>query len=225
MPRRIVSHSLRVLIFCERIGQAERLVSMIRLRWGSSCGIYHSKMTKEARQRNLRDFREQRTKLLVACRCLDEGIDVPDANVGIVLSGSSMERQRVQRFGRVLRTSPGKDAARLYYLYVRESADGCVYLPGRDDSRTFPLRYEQEDGSFSDDLYGYAAICLLRKAADGGYSEAQLRELRRCLAEGLPRGDYLLEPPLLEKRERMTDSPHERNYWKAMRMMYANFHR
>ncbi len=217
-----VTPSDRILIFCERIEQAERLTAMIRHRWGSGCGIYHSKLSPEARRRNLRDFREHRTRVLVSCRCLDEGIDVPDANVGIVLSGTAVERQRIQRLGRILRAAPGKDSARLYYLYVRDSAEGCAYLPGTDDSLTFPLRYEPLDGSFAEELYTYSANRLLKRAGQG-CTEAQLRELRRCLTEGLPRGDYLLDPQLLEQRERSAASVHERNYWKTMRRMNADY--
>ena len=46
---------------------------------------------------------------------------------------------------------------------------------------------------------------------------AQLRELRACLMEGLPRGDYLLPPQALEKRRKAAENRHGRNYWEVMR--------
>lgn len=48
-------------------------------------------------------------------KVLNEGVDVPDANVGIVLSGSSSVREHVQRLGRILRRKEGKEAC-LYEL-------------------------------------------------------------------------------------------------------------
>ena len=207
----------RVLVFCERTEQAERFAWMLRRRWGAVCGVYHSGMTKEARARVLREFREHQTRVLVSCRCLDEGIDVPDANVGIVLSSSAAERQRVQRLGRIIRCAPGKDTARLYYLYVRDAAEDSAYLAGISDTRVFQLRYALPDDAFSSELYEYAALSLLRRARERGCTEPQLRELRVCLTEGLPRGDYLLPPKTLDQRRQATRSGHERNYWTAMR--------
>ena len=214
----------RTIVFSERIEQAEQLAAMIRRRWGNCCGIYHSHLSAEARQRNLRDFRERRSRILVSCRCLDEGIDVPDANVGIVLSGSSVERQRVQRLGRIVRAAPGKRAARLYYLYVRDSAEDSAYLPGQPgDAASFPLRFALSDGSFSDSLYEYAAGELLRAAKARGDGEARLAELRRCLAEGLTRGDYLLPGPALAEAERKCPDRHGKNYWRTMQRLHRAF--
>jgi superfamily II DNA or RNA helicase len=41
---------------------------------------------------------------------LDEGVDVPEANVGIILSGSGSKREFVQRLGRILRKKGDKKA-------------------------------------------------------------------------------------------------------------------
>ncbi|MBR1497979.1 MAG: DEAD/DEAH box helicase [Oscillospiraceae bacterium] len=213
----------RVLVFCERIEQARQMAEAARRRWGNAAGIYHSKLTREARARNLRDFRDRRTRILVSCRCLDEGLDVPDANVGIVLSGSAVERQRVQRLGRLIRASAEKDAAVLYYIYIRESTDDAAYLPGLRVSDTFALRYDSYDGSFSAELYEYAAAQLLERARSRGCTQAQLREMRRCLMEGLLRGDCLLPSEALERRVRACRGRHEENYWRVMRKLGGMF--
>ncbi len=47
---------------------------------------------------------------VLTSRVLNEGVDVPDANVGIVLSGSGSVREHVQRLGRILRKRPNKRA-------------------------------------------------------------------------------------------------------------------
>lgn len=58
-------------------------------------------------------------RVLVAMRCLDEGVDIPDARLGYLLASSSNPRQFIQRRGRLLRRAPGKDRAEILdYLAV-----------------------------------------------------------------------------------------------------------
>ena len=206
----------RVLLFCERIGQVLQIAEMIRRRWGRICSVYHSELTWEARGRNLKDFREGQTRILVCCRCLDEGIDVPDANIGIVISSAAAQRQRIQRLGRLIRVNPGKDAACLYYIYVRESNDDPAYLPGLLQCESFSLRYYSADNSLTNDLYEYTASTLLDRAKKMQLGGGMLGELRRCLIEGLVRADCLLSTDAIEKRKRQARDTHERNYWRVM---------
>lgn len=207
----------RILVFCERIEQAENTAGIIRRRLGTgSCGIYHSGISKEARSRNMALFREGSVRILVSCRCLDEGIDVPDANIGIVLSGSAVRRQRVQRLGRVIRRAQGKDTACLYYLYIRESADDRAFLTEISSGRCFDLQYDPGDQEFSNDLYEYAANDLLQSAGKAGYTEDQLKELRRCLLLGLTRSDYLLTGTVQRKAAENANTRKEKNYWNTM---------
>jgi len=49
---------------------------------------------------------------------LDEGIDVPEANVGIIVSGTASSREFIQRLGRLLRPGKGKKAV-LYELVTK----------------------------------------------------------------------------------------------------------
>jgi superfamily II DNA or RNA helicase len=61
-------------------------------------------------------------RVLVAMRCLDEGVDIPDARTGYLLASSSNPRQFIQRRGRLLRRAPGKDRAEIIdYLAVPPS--------------------------------------------------------------------------------------------------------
>jgi hypothetical protein len=61
--------------------------------------------------------------VLVAPRTLDEGIDVPDAEVAVIAAGSTVSRRVVQRIGRVLRRAEGKDQARIGLVYVKGAQD------------------------------------------------------------------------------------------------------
>ncbi len=74
------------------------------------------------RQAILEGFRAQRYSKLAAGRVLNEGVDVPDANVAIVVSGSSATREYIQRLGRVLRPKPRP--AVLYEIISRRTIEG-----------------------------------------------------------------------------------------------------
>ena len=69
----------------------------------------------------LENFRQHRYSKLVTGRVLNEGVDVPDANVAIVVSGSSTTREYIQRLGRVLRPKPGH--AHLYEIISRGTSE------------------------------------------------------------------------------------------------------
>jgi superfamily II DNA or RNA helicase len=63
------------------------------------------------RKRILRRFREGEYSRVVTANVLDEGVDVPDASVGVVLSGSGSEREFTQRLGRILRPKGGDEGS------------------------------------------------------------------------------------------------------------------
>ena len=214
----------RILIFCERIEQAVSVSRLLRRHFGEGkCGLYHSKMNYSARKRNLESFRNGSCRILVSCKALDEGIDVPDANIGIVLSCSGTVRQRVQRLGRVIRRSGSKTAACLYYLYVSGTSDTSFYLPGIESSCVFELWHDISSCELINPMYAYAAEELLAVAKCRNSSESSMRELRTCFNEGMARADYLLpESEQIENALQMK-STHERNYWIAMRKIGQYF--
>ena len=61
------------------------------------------KSSKQERQDALSGFREGRYNVIVTSKVLDEGVDVPDAELGIILSGTGSSREYIQRLGRLLR--------------------------------------------------------------------------------------------------------------------------
>jgi superfamily II DNA or RNA helicase len=77
---------------------------------------------RKERERALSLFREGKLRALVSAQVLNEGLDVPDAEVGIVVAGSRGAREHVQRVGRVLRPRPGKRAT-VYELVVRATGE------------------------------------------------------------------------------------------------------
>ena len=63
-------------------------------------------------------FRDGIIDILVTCKALDEGLNVPDTSVGIIVASTKSVRQRIQRMGRILRTSEGKDLGTIVTLYT-----------------------------------------------------------------------------------------------------------
>jgi superfamily II DNA or RNA helicase len=63
-------------------------------------------------------FRKGIFNVLVTCRALDEGLNIPETEVAIISSATASDRQRIQRLGRVLRPSAGKKSAVVYTLYA-----------------------------------------------------------------------------------------------------------
>ena len=64
------------------------------------------KSSKQEREDTLNGFREDRYRVLVTSKVLDEGVDVPDAELGIIVSGTGSKREFIQRLGRLLRIKP-----------------------------------------------------------------------------------------------------------------------
>ena len=73
----------------------------------------------------LESFAQGKLTVLVTSKVLNEGVDVPDAAVAIVVSGNATVREHVQRLGRVLRHRPGKRAV-LYELISKETSEFFV---------------------------------------------------------------------------------------------------
>ncbi len=74
------------------------------------------------RARALDEFRKGSANALVSAQVLDEGLDVPEAEIAIVVGGTGNMRRHVQRIGRVLRPAPGK-RAKVYELAVEGSIE------------------------------------------------------------------------------------------------------
>jgi superfamily II DNA or RNA helicase len=79
--------------------------------------------TKAAERKAILDgFRDGTYRAIVTSKVLNEGVDVPEAKVAVVLGGSASAREYVQRLGRVLRKH-GNAQAVLYEIIARKTVD------------------------------------------------------------------------------------------------------
>ena len=83
--------------------------------------ITHQTLVKE-RRRLIGAFAEGSLPILATSRVLNEGVDIPSAEVAIVLSGTGTVREHVQRLGRILRPSQGKQAV-MYELVSNATSE------------------------------------------------------------------------------------------------------
>ncbi|UGV25989.1 DEAD/DEAH box helicase [Rhodopseudomonas boonkerdii] len=118
--RLVLAHKgYRTIIFHEDIEACnviQEVLSEAKLR----SGVYHSKMKLRQRAEVLSAYRQGELDVLITCRALDEGFNVPETEIGIIAASTATRRQRIQRLGRVLRPVKGKSAATVYSLVATE---------------------------------------------------------------------------------------------------------
>jgi superfamily II DNA or RNA helicase len=105
----------KVLVFSEYTALVDRISHALAL------PAITYRTAPDERKGILQAFRNGGYSKLVAGRVLNEGVDVPDANVAIVVSGNSTPREYIQRLGRVIR--PKQTEALLYELVTRYTSE------------------------------------------------------------------------------------------------------
>ncbi len=127
-----VSKDSRILMFHERKDSADQIQEFLQEE-GYSSGIYHTDVSVSERRQTLEAYKDGDINTLVTCKALDEGLDVPDTDVGIIVAATSSVRQRIQRIGRILRKSPGKDYAQIYTVYIKDKEEDIFDRPQMKD--------------------------------------------------------------------------------------------
>lgn len=129
LARRIVGEQFatgdRWLVYCSDVEHLKAVRAKLE-GMGLDLLEYHSQDSGD-HDATLQYF-QNRGGVLLAIKCLDEGIDIPLVNRALILASSTNPREYVQRRGRVLRRSPGKYSADLYDILV-VGADGYSITP------------------------------------------------------------------------------------------------
>lgn len=103
--------------------QIDEIVSLLGDQLEMRVNKYTSETSRDERKIYQEMLRDGRLQALIAMRCLDEGIDIPEARRGFMLASTQNPRQFIQRRGRILRRDDkgGKTHAELYdFLVVPE---------------------------------------------------------------------------------------------------------
>lgn len=104
----------KIIVFAESIADITILFNSLG---GYSRSIYHSKLSTSEKMSQLNNFNAGYANIMLSAKALDEGYDIKEANIAIIMSGSSSRRQAIQRIGRVIRPKEGKDSI-IYQLYT-----------------------------------------------------------------------------------------------------------
>jgi superfamily II DNA or RNA helicase len=103
----------RWLVYCDDINQIEKVEESIK---DLDCNVlkYYDAMSGDKKE--TLDFFAEKGGVLLAIKCLDEGIDIPSATHALILASSQNPREYIQRRGRVLRSNPssGKYKAEIF---------------------------------------------------------------------------------------------------------------
>lgn len=137
---------------------------------GNEMGVpVHSFTGKESankRKELLEQFTKGEIKVLVAMRCLDEGVDVPATRTAYFLASSTNARQYVQRRGRVLRRSEGKEFAIVH---------DTVVIPPKSALDTDATGERTAFVSQFDRIQEFASLALNATAVAQDFLEIRLR--------------------------------------------------
>jgi superfamily II DNA or RNA helicase len=122
----------RWIVYCDDQVQLRAVCQALRNAGLDLVYEYHSAMLGD-RQHTLDAFNAS-GGIVVSIRCLDEGIDIPAVSHALILASSKNPREFIQRRGRVLRRSPGKNLAYIHDVVVvphsKDEGDGTSILVG-----------------------------------------------------------------------------------------------
>ncbi|MDD2407109.1 MAG: DEAD/DEAH box helicase [Sphaerochaetaceae bacterium] len=212
-----LSRETKIIVFGELIEQSDRLYHELSSEYRHRVVRYHSGMEDGAKARAIQRYREGEARILVCCKALDEGFDIPAADVGIVLSSTQTERQRIQRLGRILRRSEDKDVSALYYLYIENTVEESSFLPQSiDNVEELEATYVHSSDTFLIPFYDNISQKILSSVQLLHPKLKHIQLLESMLNVGQVRPDWLLDEELqLQKLQRAIHQA-ERNYWHCM---------
>lgn len=118
------------LVFTETVKAANHAIN--RLDTELDIEIITGDTPRAARESILDRLRTAQLDAVAAPRVLDEGVDVPNANLGVVVSASRTRRQMIQRMGRVLRRKPAGTGARFVILFAADTLEDPTTTEDRD---------------------------------------------------------------------------------------------
>ena len=102
----------------ESLTQLEAVARILGKELGYRVNIYTADTPLDEREELRQQFEAGELQGLVAIRCLDEGVDIPNVETAVILASSSNPRQFIQRRGRILRRHANKQRATLFDMIV-----------------------------------------------------------------------------------------------------------
>jgi len=118
-----IRQASRTLVFTETIEAAQVIANRLSRSGTITATALHSHSSRDERKNLLERFKAGDLRAVVAPRVLDEGVDVPEADLAIIAASSKTRRQMVQRMGRVLRRKADSRLARFAILFIKGTSE------------------------------------------------------------------------------------------------------
>jgi RNA polymerase primary sigma factor len=152
------------LVFTETVRAANHAIN--RLDPLVSIDLITGTTARRQRREILDDLRVRRLDAVAAPRVLDEGVDVPDANLGIVMSASRTRRQMIQRMGRILRRKAPGVSARFVIMFAKDTLEDPTQRVERDGFLDEIERISDATGVFDGARFGALEAFLAAPGPD-----------------------------------------------------------
>jgi len=101
----------------------EKVNKLLSFEFGIKSHTFTSSEDKPTREYVLEQFSKGDIEAITAIRCLDEGVDIPQLRRAFILSSGTNPKEFIQRRGRILRKSPGKEKAEIFDFFVVPTLD------------------------------------------------------------------------------------------------------
>jgi superfamily II DNA or RNA helicase len=137
------------IVFCQRIAAADELCKLFSYQQLKSAALYN-KISHDRRKLMLQQLSDGRLDVLTTAIALDEGIDVPNIDTGIIISSTQQKRQMIQRLGRVLRVKPDGRHARVVITYALGTWEDPAVGKKRAEFATFAADATGDSGAYKD---------------------------------------------------------------------------
>ena len=118
----LVEASMGTVVFTQSKDVAEEVAAALR-GWDIAASALHSDMGVTERRQSLAGLADGSLKVLAAPKLLDEGIDVPTVDLGIVMTASRSRRQMVQRLGRVIRKKDDGRPVNFVIIFAKDTVE------------------------------------------------------------------------------------------------------
>ena len=117
------------------------------------------------RRNTIRSLQKKNHQCIVSMKCLDEGVDIPSASLGIIMASTGNTLQYIQRRGRLLRLSEGKDHATIFDIMAKGQPDA--------DGKPFAKKLVAKE------------LLRHKEFADGARNKSEALDMIRPLSEKL----------------------------------------
>jgi len=156
------------IVYCNDIAHVRETMNILHS-LNISCREYDSEFNRHKRRSILEAFRSGDFQVIVAVRCLDQGVDIPSCDSAVLMASSRSNREFIQRRGRLLRLSTGKEYSVIHDILV---------LPFTNEREGFLLD-DTEYAAFYQELERAKTFALM--ALNSEEVLAMLKELEKNL--------------------------------------------